>query len=109
MINYLYYLEYYIRHEFNNLMHNIIVLYKVNTYSVGLNYHSLDLHVKVVGMINKRIVGSVVVNLGDITEPFHHSNKSTEITWRNQVFFMVCIMLKREYLDKFSQNSQRKR
>ena len=82
-------------------MHNIIVLYKVNKYSIGLNYHSIDLHVKVVGMINKRIVDLVVVNLGDITELFHNFDESTEIVWRNKVFFMVWIMLKREYFENF--------
>ena len=101
MINYLYNLEYYIRCDLRNLIHNLIVLYKVNKYGVGLNFHSIHLHIKVVGMISKIIIGSVTVNLDDITEPLHHFDKSTEIAWKNQIFFMVCAMLKREYFDNF--------
>ena len=98
-MRYLYNLEYYIRREFGHLLHNIIVIYKFNKYSTTLGYKSVKLLVKVVGMINKKIVGNTTVNLGDISEPFEGFTNDTKELWRNQIF-MIRTMLKREYFDR---------
>ena len=106
MMRYLYNLEYYIRREFCNLLHNIIVIYKFNKYSTALGYKSVELLVKIVGMINKKVVGDTVINLGDVSEPSNEFTEDTKDLWRNQIFFMIRTMLKREYFDRLLELSE---
>ena len=57
-------------------------------------------------MINKKIVGDTTINLGDISKPANDFTEDTKELWRNQIFFMIRMMLKREYFDRLLELSE---
>ena len=71
LFKYLHNLEYYIRREFKGILDNVLVIFKFSKFGLSLgDPKSVELWVKVAGMINKKVVGVTTVNLGDISEPF---------------------------------------
>ena len=102
VFKYLNNLEYYIRCEFENILDNILVIFKLSKFGINPNEpKSVELWVKIAGMINKKIIGVTTVNLGDIFDPFEDLSDATKISWRHLIFFRIRTMIKREYFDQY--------